>query len=137
MLLEYFSMQITEEGELENIPLLLKGYVPCMAKLPTFLLRLGPFVNWRDEQECFRTIITEIASFHVPEQLPIRRNRTPDDSREEEEAYTAQRRKEIEYALEHILFPAFRSRLLATKGMVSGVIEVANLKGLYRVFERC
>ncbi|RMZ84741.1 hypothetical protein DV737_g988, partial [Chaetothyriales sp. CBS 132003] len=95
MLKEYFSLQISDDGQqLEAIPLMLKGYAPCMAKLPTFLLRLGPHATMR-------------------------------------------RRQELEHALENIIFPAFRSRIIATKEMLNGVVEVANLKGLYRVFERC
>jgi len=35
------------------------------------------------------------------------------------------------------MFPAFRARLVATRGLLKGVLEIANLKGLYRVFERC
>jgi DNA mismatch repair protein MLH1 len=45
MLKDYFSMEINEDGELLSIPLLLKGYMPCLGKLPTFLLRLGPNVS--------------------------------------------------------------------------------------------
>ncbi len=41
MLLEYFSMTITENGELVTLPLMLKGYTPNLDKLPIFLLRLG------------------------------------------------------------------------------------------------
>jgi len=188
MLKEYFSLEIDEQGNLLTIPLLIKGYMPCMGKLPTFLLRLGPFVTWTDEMECFRTFLVELAGFYVPEKLPqvkvsetkgkmefklasslgkgadgngdmdvemddqpgpgpdlvVEAEIKPDSSKSKsnsngdtEDPYIAQRRQEIEYALEHILFPAFRSRLLATQGMVHGVVEVANLKGLYRVFERC
>lgn len=132
MLEEYFSLEISEEGQLASIPLLVKGYLPCLAKLPTFLLRLGPFVNWTEEQECFRTFLRELASFYVPEQLPPWRSK---DS-EGDEA-TVKRRREIAHTLEHVLFPAFRSRIVATMGMLEGVVEIANLKGLYRVFERC
>lgn len=189
MLKEYFSLDIDDEGNLLTIPLLIKNYLPCMAKLPTFLLRLGPFVNWTDEEECFRTFLTELAAFYVPERLPqvkvkpseksgspikgkspasrgqeagaedpdtemaddddetlhedasatrtMAGNEEKNSEVEEEDAYTNRRRQEIEYALEHVLFPAFRSRLLATEGMLRGVVEIANLKGLYRVFERC
>ncbi|KAI1610779.1 DNA mismatch repair protein MLH1 [Exophiala viscosa] len=157
MMSEYFSVEISEDGFVESIPLLLKGYMPCMAKLPTFLLRLGPFVDWTQEEPCFRTLLRELASFYVPEQLPLvaskgkTRSISVDTSMEdtetavqdshdptdELEAATERRRKELESALEHVLFPAFRSRIVATKGMLKGVIEVANLKGLYRVFERC
>ncbi|RMD42674.1 hypothetical protein DV735_g2422, partial [Chaetothyriales sp. CBS 134920] len=119
MLKEYFSLHISDDDQhLEAIPLLLRGYTPCMAKLPTFLLRLGPYVDWTDETECFRTFLLELAAFYVPERL----------QRETEK---------LEHILENILFPAFRARIVATKAMLSGMVEVANLKGLYRVFERC
>lgn len=173
MLKEYFSLEIDDDGNLITIPLLVKNYMPCMGKLPTFLLRLGPFVNWTDEMECFRTFLIELAGFYVPESLPQlkvkesqeKEKRFPsptkgvDDDEEamadepgpeqdvhrpetnenngREDPYTMRRRQEIDYALEHVLFPAFRSRLLATEGMLQGVVEIANLKGLYRVFERC
>lgn len=70
MISEYFSIEISDDGLVEAIPLLLKGYIPSLAKLPTFLLRLGPFVNWTEEEDCFRTFVRELASFYVPEQLP-------------------------------------------------------------------
>ena len=149
MLLEYFNMEITKEGLLKSIPLLAKDYMPSLAKLPRFLLRLGPCVNWHRERECFETFLTELASFYTPEQLPspptkpqgeIASAATNDaldcDALEEDEEIKA-RRDQMEYTLEHVLFPAFRSRLVATKGLLKGVVEVANLKGLYRVFERC
>ena len=49
----------------------------------------------------------------------------------------AKRGQEMEQVLENVLFPAFRSRIVATQAMLKGVVEIANLKGLYRVFERC
>ena len=135
MLREYFSLQISDAGELEAIPLMLKGYMPCMAKLPTFLLRLGPFVDWTDEQKCFQTFIQELASFYTPERLE-KRIFDPEVETEEPSEQN-KRRVEMERVLENVLFPAFMSRIVATKGMLKGVVEVANLKGLYKVFERC
>lgn len=132
MLKEYFGLDISDSGLVLALPLLLKGYLPSMAKLPMFLLRLGPFVDWTDEQACFHTFLLELASFYVPEQLPPK----PRNGNEEIESLV-KKRKEFEFALEHVLFPAMRSRIVATKGMMQGVVEVANLKGLYRVFERC
>lgn len=180
MMKEYFSLEVSDEGHLLTIPMLIKNYLPSLAKLPTFMLRLGPFVNWTDEMECFRTFLFELAAFYVPEKLPQLKisgdtqskntaRQTPvtpssvtqdqngiadvdsdtdvnmdapniqnkKEEQAEEDVYTTKRRTEIEHALEHVLFPAFRSRLLATQEMVQGVVEVANLKGLYRVFERC
>ncbi|KAH6631860.1 hypothetical protein F5144DRAFT_572378 [Chaetomium tenue] len=141
MLLEYFSLEISPTGELLSIPLLVKGYNPAIVKLPRFLLRLGPHVNWGEEKACFKDFLKELASFYVPEQLPA----TPGNEEaaaEEDEAGIDQeikaRRSHVRRAVEHVLFPAFKSRLVATKSLMQGgILEVANLKGLYRVFERC
>lgn len=148
MLLEYFSMEISPEGQLLSIPLLIKGYTPSMTKLPRFLIRLGPCVNWEDEEGCFRTFLQELASFYAVERLPglagdglTKENDVSQDfcteTRTNSEDEIQKRTREIEYALEHVLFPAFRARLIATKSLLEGVLEVADLKGLYRVFERC
>ena len=135
MLREYFSLLISDTGELQAIPLMLKGYMPSMAKLPTFLLHLGPKVNWTEEQACFHTFLRQLASFYVPERQP---KAQPNDQEmaDAEEDFNA-KTQQMERFLENVLFPAFRSRIVATQSMVNGVVEVANLKGLYRVFERC
>jgi DNA mismatch repair protein MLH1 len=132
MLTEYFALEISEEGELLSIPLLVKGYMPSMAKLPNFLLRLGPHVDWQNEGRCFQSFLRELASFYVPEA-------TPHCARihESDEEVIVPRRAELHRAIENTLFPAFRARLVATKSLLKGTVEVANLKGLYRVFERC
>ncbi|KAI5917233.1 histidine kinase-like ATPase [Camillea tinctor] len=136
MLQEYFSLEVSPTGELSSIPLLLKGYTPPMAKLPQFLLRLGPHVDWTDEKLCFESFLKELATFYVPEQLPpIPSNDVAEDNVPDE---VKMRRAQIRRAVEHIFFPAFKARLVATKSfMKGGVLELANLKGLYRVFERC
>lgn len=143
MLSQYFNFQVSPEGELVSLPLLMKGYTPCLAKLPRFLMRLGPCVNWVDEEGCFHTFLKELASFYTPEQLPagaVAGDDTPmgeTDEGDELKNGLRERREEMSRVLEHVLFPAFRARLVATKGLLNGVVEVANLKGLYRVFERC
>ena len=143
LLNEYFSMEITAEGELYSIPLLMKGYTPSMAKLPQFLLRLGPYVNWGNEKGCFQTFLRELASFYVPEILPLPPLTSNDDSSKgkekvaDEDPEIALRRKNLRRAIEYAIFPACKVRLVATRGLLKGVMEVANLKGLYRVFERC
>ncbi|KAI4672590.1 uncharacterized protein J4E78_001091 [Alternaria triticimaculans] len=144
LLSEYFSMEITPEGELCSIPLLMKDYTPSMAKLPQFLLRLGPHVNWNEEKGCFQTLLREIASFYVPESLPLSPSAQAGDDGKgkakvvEEDPEIAARRKKLLRAIEFTIFPACKARLVGTKGLLQGgVMEVANLKGLYRVFERC
>ncbi|KAF9782020.1 hypothetical protein IL306_011780 [Fusarium sp. DS 682] len=138
MLLEYFSLEISPAGELISLPLLIKGYTPPLVKLPRFLLRLGPSVDWTEEKTCFESFLRELATFYVPEQMPA----LPGDAqsfREENIPDELQaRRQHIRHAIEHVFFPAFKARLVATKSLMEdGVLEIANLKGLYRVFERC
>jgi DNA mismatch repair protein MLH1 len=142
MLKEYFSIEMSDEGRLMSIPLLLKGYMPSLTKLPRFLLRLGPFVDWTDEQKCFESFLRELASFYAPEKLPpkgkkhdIAAGHGQGDAKYEE--IIEKRRADMVKVLEHVLFPAFRSRIVATSALLKGTVEVANLKGLYKVFERC
>lgn len=156
MLDEYFSIQISPEGDLLSIPLLLKGYIPSLGKLPRFLLRLGPYVNWSDEEECFRTFLRELAAFYTPEQLPLPpsvkatdsvsegqrgetelQNEGENENDNDEDEAIRQRRLQMARMMEHTVFPALRARLVATTRLLKGVVEVADLKGLYRVFERC
>ncbi|PKS07297.1 hypothetical protein jhhlp_005899 [Lomentospora prolificans] len=138
MLAEYFSLEISPAGELVTIPLLLKGYTPPLAKLPRFLLRLGPSVNWTEEKACFESFLRELATFYVPEQLPQLPGDEESARAEEIDQDLKDRRRNVRWAVEHVLFPAFKARLVATKGLMdSGIMEVADLKGLYRVFERC
>lgn len=132
MLAEYFTLELSDEGELLSIPLLVKGYMPPMAKLPNFLLRLGPHIEWQSETGCFQSFLRELASFYVPE--PMASPSVNSDGPAED---VSTRRDELHRAIENVLFPAFKSRLVATTGLLKGTIEVANLKGLYRVFERC
>lgn len=134
----YYSLDISEDGYISTFPLLLKSYTPCLAKLPRFFLRLGPNVDWHNEKESFRTFLRELASYYVPEQLPA--SPGPGEGIEEEgvDEEIKERRTEVRRVVENVLFPAFRARMIATKPLMkAGVLEVANLKGLYRVFERC
>ena len=143
MLQQYFAFDVSSEGQLLSLPLLIKGYTPSLAKLPRFLMRLGPCVDWVDEQGCFHTFLRELASFYTPEQLPapvssdLGHDTQMGGGADEDRAGLDARREDMSRVLEHVLFPALRARLVATKGLLKGVVEVANLKGLYRVFERC
>ena len=49
MLQEYFSLGISENGLIETLPMLLRDYTPNLDKLPLFLMRLGPQVDWTEE----------------------------------------------------------------------------------------
>ncbi|KAI9889528.1 MAG: DNA mismatch repair protein [Vezdaea aestivalis] len=143
MLAEYFSIRISSNGQLETLPLLLKGYDPPLSKLPRFLLNLGPKVDWSAEQACFETFLTQLAEWYVPEFLPpedvgaTQPKSAGDQEGDNVEDEVKQRRAHVVHSLEHVIFPTLRARLVATNDMIEGFVEVADLKGLYRVFERC
>lgn len=137
MLAEYFSFEVSPAGDLVSIPLLMKGYTPPLVKLPRFLLRLGPAVNWGEEKGCFESFLRELAAFYAPEQLPCLPGDEESLRSEEIGADLRARRRNVRWAVENVLFPAFKTRLVVTKGLEGGVMEAASLKRLYRVFERC
>ncbi|KAL8936036.1 MAG: hypothetical protein Q9211_004387 [Gyalolechia sp. 1 TL-2023] len=142
MLLEYFQMEVSESGKLVSLPVLLKDYMPSMLKLPRFLMRLGPCVDWTEEKACFHTFLKELADFYTPQQMPKPTEETERGQPVETEAENDTLRgtsshDDMAHALEHVLFPALKSKLIATRGLLNGVVEVGNLKGLYKVFERC
>lgn len=147
MLSEYFCLTITDEGLVQTLPLILRGYTPNLDKLPLLLMRLGPQVksaapppristdlllcsqvDWTDEERCFGSILRELAYFYVPGPL----DGAPATPEETEES------KAERWQIEHILFPAMRKYLIPPKSLLErDVVQVASLPDLYRVFERC
>ncbi|KZT53752.1 DNA mismatch repair protein MutL [Calocera cornea HHB12733] len=129
MLAEYFSLEITSSGHVSAIPLLLPGYTPNLDRLPLFLMRLGPQVDWSSESDCFYNFLHELAYFYVPGPVIQGKEDGPAD---------AETKKSEEWQIEHVLFPAFRKYLEPPRGLLErDVVQVAELRDLYRVFERC
>ncbi|QPG75858.1 hypothetical protein FOA43_003242 [Brettanomyces nanus] len=128
MLEEYFCMKVdvsdAENPKLLTIPMLVKGYIPSFNKLSLFLFKVGACVDWEDEKQCLGGILRQLALFYVPEPL----SDLEDD---------AESRRSTSEQLENILFPLIKKRFLATENLVRDVVEIANLPGLYKVFERC
>ncbi|KAL1741295.1 hypothetical protein HDZ31DRAFT_84907 [Schizophyllum fasciatum] len=131
MLSDYFSMDISEDGLLESLPLLLRDYTPNLDKLPNFVLHLGPQVDWTSEQGCFETFLRELAYFYVPgpgafAPLGDAIERGADEEKAER------------WQIEHVLFAAMRKYLTPPKALLDrDVVQVADLPELYKIFERC
>ncbi|KAF9457554.1 DNA mismatch repair protein MutL [Collybia nuda] len=129
MLTEYFSLDITSSGLVESLPLLLRDYTPNLDHLPSFLMRLGPQVDWTSEAECFDSFLRELAYFYTPVPLFT----SVSDSEEQ----NAQEKSE-RWQIQHVLFPTIRRYLAAPKSLLDrDVVQVASLPELYKVFERC
>ncbi|KAI0336867.1 DNA mismatch repair protein MutL [Cubamyces sp. BRFM 1775] len=137
MLQEYFSLGISEDGLVETLPMLLRDYTPNLDKLPLFLMRLGPQVDWTEERSCFDTFLRELAYFYVPEPVLLpeggARGDAADTTSEEVGA-----QKATLWQIQHVLFPAMARYLVPPKSLLDrDVVQVADLPDLYRVFERC
>lgn len=152
MLLEYFSLEVFFVGELCSVLLLVNGYELFLIKLLGFLVRLGFCVNWMEEKVCFESFLKELVRFYVLERLLLKKvvkeeddgmldsvDEREEDSKGEEEKRIDVRRRNVKWVLEYVFFLVFKVRLVGMKGImeVGGVVEVVDLKGLYRVFERC
>ncbi|KAI3632828.1 hypothetical protein MIR68_008903 [Amoeboaphelidium protococcarum] len=130
MFQDYFAIAITEDGSLKHIPLLIKNYIPNLAKLPLFILRLASEVTYDDEETCLQAVCHELAQFYQTERF------SPQQSVED-----------YHKMVELVLFEAFKSQLASgpskssgiciSKDKASAIQELAELSKLYRVFERC
>lgn len=117
---EYFRIEFAEEDGavvIRTLPMILKDLLPLVSKLPYFLYRLGK-VNIEDESECLEGVMKEIALLYLPEP-------------------TLEASASTNHLLETVLFPAIRERFVALRVLENEVVQIADLPGLYRVFERC
>lgn len=113
MLQDYFRITIKEKDDqmvVTQLPLLLENYNLPVARLPDFFVDLAQ-LEWADEQKCLGGICMALAKLHQP---------------------VAPSASEIETILN-----SAKRRLVATNQLGSSIVEIANLPGLYRVFERC
>lgn len=143
MLLEYFALEISADGYVSAIPLLLRDYTPAISKLPNFLYRLCQNVDWHDEKKCFESFILELALFYVPEVFQGARkcsnplHKVHDNQLCKCEAVSTE--KNLREAIEDVLFPSFKRRLIASKQLAKDnrVRQIGELNQLYKTFERC
>jgi DNA mismatch repair protein MLH1 len=121
MLLEYFSIEIDDLGNLTSIPIMLKEYVPNLYLLPQFVKNLGQKVNWNSEKECFYTLSKQLARFYAF-------SKSPDQSNED-----------YHKCVEHLLFPSLKMHFIGPKQILTNgsLLELAHLPNLYKIFERC
>ncbi|KAG0085123.1 DNA mismatch repair protein [Podila epicladia] len=146
MLREYFSLCITEDGLLSAIPMMIKGYIPNMEKLPDLLWRLGSEVNWMAERECFQTLCRELAIFYSTQPERVEEEEQDMDFEQEGVHQLSSKSAQsvhdarFQHMVSTIIFPALKKHFVPPKTLIerSGiVVQVAQVKDLYKVFERC
>lgn len=123
---EYFSVIFEEESNdlrLKRLPMLLNEYTPSLNKLPLLLYKLYKKINYEDEEECLDGILKQISLWYVPEIIPQE---------------NIAERDALNLVLENTILPMLKTKnFLPTKSLISDIIEIANLPGLYKIFERC
>lgn len=149
MFMEYFQINFSYDADgkasILALPMLLKNVKPYLSKLPYFIYRLGSRIDYENERECLKGILREISLLYVPESISNEFTQVDttgtSDEQEHTEEYEKQKnivkRNELDHVLEHALFPALKQRFLATENMLGAVVQIADLPGLYKVFERC
>ncbi|KAF9177173.1 DNA mismatch repair protein, partial [Haplosporangium sp. Z 11] len=145
MLREYFSICITDQGQLSAIPMMIKGYIPNLEKLPDFLWRLGSEIDWTAEKACFQTLSREIAIFYSTQPERVEDPFASEDSSDEIMEGEGKSPQELQdthfqHMVSTLIFPAFKRYFIPPKSLIekSGmVVQVAQVKDLYKVFERC
>ncbi|ODV77747.1 DNA mismatch repair protein MutL [Suhomyces tanzawaensis NRRL Y-17324] len=139
MLQEYFHITIKRHAtglKLHTLPMLHKHIRPVLSKLPYFIYRLAIRVNYDEEKACLHDVMRQIALLYLPE--PIESELPPSSSSQPvRESSAGSKKAHLEDLLEHVLFPLMKQRFLATKALLNDVIQIADLPGLYKVFERC
>ena len=125
MLKDFFEIDIDGNGNLLALPDLLPGYLPQADCLILLVEALAcDDIGWGDEEECLQGVAMALAKAFCA--LP-----TPDSS---DSADYEQLRK----VLQHVILPCVRNVFLPPADFLKDgtVQEVAELKNLYRLFER-
>ena len=86
-------------------------------------------MEWDSELQFFKSFLEELAVLYIPESLPPVAGELGEDLNA--------RKAALNQMIETALFPAFKRKLAPSSNLLKAISEIANLKGLYRIFERC
>lgn len=135
---EYFRISFTEAADgtimVASLPMILKDVEPSTAKLPYFFYRLANTIS-DNEKSCLQGIMRQLALLYVPDAISADKSGDPRELPLSQAGDCA--RDRLNCQLENVVFPQLKRRFIATKQLLAVVIQIADLPGLYRVFERC
>lgn len=138
---EYFRIKLVENDDgvvvVESLPMIMKKIEPSINKLPYFFYRLGNNIAYDSEKDCLEGIMRQISLLYIPDAIVSGQSGGPAEEPLSQAATNDSVRDQLNNQLENVVFPQLKRRFLATKGLVGDVVQIADLPGLYRVFERC
>uniref|UniRef100_A0A914VK55 DNA mismatch repair protein S5 domain-containing protein n=1 Tax=Plectus sambesii TaxID=2011161 RepID=A0A914VK55_9BILA len=129
MLQDYYSLSISDENRLVAVPSILSNYYPQLEGLPQLVYDLAVKVQWDEEQSCLEGVCRSLSRFFAHHALFC------DGEMHSALGHSAPWREIVEM----VLFPAFKAKLLPPSSFLNDgtITQMADLKDLYRVFERC
>lgn len=130
MLREYFSICVSEDGKLQGLPELLRGYRALDEELPHFLWNLSSIREWDSEQRCFGEVARVLGLYYSA--LPV----------EEEVAGALEQRvlgPRGDDIVKNVILPAVKQLLVVPNDLedIGVITQLASLEQLYKIFERC
>lgn len=151
MLRDYFSIDITDDGMISGLPLVLENHTPDLVLLPMFLLRLGTEVDWDAEQPCLQGVARELAEFYSVVADPANSDTISDSTvtaaagaaaeggPSVDMAGEAADKRTLQWTVQHVLYPTIRVKLVPPRSLAGSgaLVELVSLETLYKVFERC
>jgi DNA mismatch repair protein MLH1 len=138
---ETVGVDVSDDGRLLALPLVLPGYLPNVdAGLPLCLLRLGTEVPWPDTPEdvgapeVLAAVCQELARLYASPGAS-----SPDEPVAPPDSAAVLPGGRSRWVVEHVLFPALRTGFHPSRTLVEAgaILQVADLPELYRIFERC
>ncbi|VDM51797.1 unnamed protein product [Angiostrongylus costaricensis] len=139
MLNDYFSIEILRLDDVDQrlrrldtlylaaIPSIIDGYVPQLEGLPRLLVSLVKEVDWDQEETCFDGVCRVLAQFFMIKKEFCKVVCIGLDERP------------IPWlaVVRDILVPRVKSHLIPPDSLKDGIVRLADLHDLYKVFERC
>jgi DNA mismatch repair protein MLH1 len=113
LLLDYFSIEVTDDGVLTTLPVLLEGYFPDEARLPYFISDLAFEVDWNNELQCFYNIGQAISDLYAVT------DRVGDE------------------VISSVVYPLIKQKFHPSSSLQDYIIKVIEQETLYHVFHRC
>ncbi|KII61532.1 DNA mismatch repair protein Mlh1 [Thelohanellus kitauei] len=126
MLMDYFSIQVSNDGYLTHIPQILQNYALNTKLISAFIHKIIFESDWNDEILCFKNISKAIAWLYASSLV------TMNVENEEGE-------KKFRKTIELCIIPLLKTILVPQKSMMyNGTLTLlTSIPDLYKIFERC
>ena len=114
MLVDYFSMEVSDSGQILSLPILLEGYSLDWSRVPAFVAELALDVDWKNEKKCFQTFGKALANL-----------------------YSVSANNVDQEVVSSLMFPQIKQKLRPPASLEDAVTKITDTQTLYKIFHRC